>query len=118
MVAVLVVVFLSALSMHMERMAGWELLILCLIVVSVGWLGFSWVREHAHRHWNRLSKSRKRIAVACGVAIILIATFAVNRHRPNELANEFAVVVGLLLWGLYHIMSRFLDALHARLSKR
>ena len=36
---VLVVVFLGALSMHMERLAGWGFLILCFAVGSLSALG-------------------------------------------------------------------------------
>jgi hypothetical protein len=38
-VTALVVVFLGALSMHMERMAGWGFLILCFVVGSLAGLG-------------------------------------------------------------------------------
>jgi hypothetical protein len=121
LVAVLVVVFLAAVSMHMERMRGWGFLILCFVVGSLGGLGVMWVRDRALLNWSRLPKSRKRIAITTGVPLILVGTFVANRHKPDELANDvlmcFAVLVALLFWGLYRIMSRFLDALHERLSR-
>jgi hypothetical protein len=121
-VASLVVVFLSTLSMHMERMAGWGFLILCFVVGSVGGLGFIWLRKQSLLRWSQLPKSRRRIAIAIGVALILVLTLVANRHKPDELVNDslicFAVLVALLFWGLYRITSGFLDRLHARLSKR
>ena len=44
-VAVLGVVFLSALSMHMERIVGWSFLVLCFIVGSLGALAWIFVRN-------------------------------------------------------------------------
>ena len=121
-VLVLVVVFLGALSMHVERMVGWGFLILCFVVGSLGGLGLIWTRNRAAPRWNELSKLQKRIGVATGMVLIIIGTFASNRHKPDEFANDAAVCFGLvvasLLWGLASLMSRIVNALHARLSKR
>jgi hypothetical protein len=106
----------------MERVRGWGFLILCFTVGSLGGWGAIWVRDRSALNWNRLPRSRKRIAIAIGIPLVLVATFVANRHKPDELANDvltcFAVFVVLLFWGLYRVISRFLDALHARLSKR
>jgi len=121
LVAVLVVVFLGALSMHMERMVGWGFLVLCFIVGSVGGLGYMWGREQFLWYWNRLPKSRRRIAIAAGVVLYIIGTFIADHHQPNEGFDDaiacFFVLFALLLWGLYRIMSRFLDAIHERFFK-
>jgi len=85
-------------------------------------LGFIWLRKQSLLRWSLLPKSRRRIGNTIEVALILAVTFVANRHKPDEFANDalmyFAVLVTLLFWGLYRIKSRFLDALHARLSKR
>ncbi len=118
----LVVVFLGALSMHMERMAGWGFLILCFVVGSLAGLGLIWIRNQAALHWSELSKLQKRIGIATGVVLIIAVTFAFNRHKPDEFANDaamcFALVAAFLLWGLGRLMSRLVDSLHRRFSKR
>jgi len=121
-VAVLAVVFLAALSMHAERMAGWGFFILCFVVGSLAGLALIFVRDQTVLFWSQLPKSRRRIAIATAVPLILVVTFASNRHKPDEFANDAAVCFGLvvasLLWGLASLMSRLVNALHARLSKR
>jgi Ca2+/Na+ antiporter len=116
--AVLIVVFLSALSMHIERMAGWGFLILCFVVGSVGGLAFIWFQEQSHLRWSRLPRSTRRIAIAVGLPLILIVTFVANRHKPDEFANDafacFAVFIVLLFWGF----CRLVDSLRTRFSRR
>jgi hypothetical protein len=119
---VLVVVFLGALSMHMERIVGWSFLLLCFVVGSLGGLGLIWIRNQAAPRWSELSKLQKRIGVASGVVLVVVVTFSTNRHKPDEFANDaamcFALVVALSLLGLARLMSRLVDALHTRFSKR
>jgi hypothetical protein len=121
-IAVLVVVFLGGLSMHMERIMGWGFFVLCFVVGSVGGLSLAWSRGLFLLHWNKLPKSRRRIAISAGLSLYIIGNFIANRHKPDEGFHDtmtVLLVLGLLLfWGLYRIMSRFLDALHARFSKR
>ena len=117
-VAVLLVVFLSALSMHMERMGGWGFLILCFVVGSVGGLGFIWLREQSLLRWSQFPRSKRRIAIAVVIPLILVVTFVANRHKPDEFANDafacFAVLVVLLFLGF----CRLVDALRTRFSRR
>jgi hypothetical protein len=119
---VLAVVFLAALSMHVERTVGWGFFILCFIVGSLAGLALIFVRDQTVSFWSQLPKSRRRIAIATAVPLILVVTFASNRHKPDEFANDAAVCFGLivasLLWGLAGLVSRLVNALHARLSKR
>lgn len=121
-VMVLVVVFLGALSMHLERMVGWSFLILCFVVGSLGGLGLMWIRNQAALRWSELSKLQRRIGIATGAVLVIVVTFASNRHKPDEFANDAAVCFGLIvvsfLWGLAILVSRLVNALHARLSKR
>jgi hypothetical protein len=121
-VMVLVVVFLGALSIHAERMAGWGFFILCFVVGSLGGLGLLWIRNQVALRWSELPKVQKRIGIATGVVLVIVVTFASNRHKSDEFANDAAMCLGLvvaaLLWGLASLMSRFVNALHARLSKR
>ncbi|MFZ3265902.1 MAG: hypothetical protein WA172_17990, partial [Terriglobales bacterium] len=117
-VMVLVVVFLGALSMHLERMVGWSFLILCFVVGSLGGLGLMWIRNQAALRWSELSKLQRRIGIATGAVLVIVVTFASNRHKPDEFANDAAVCFGLIvvsfLWGLAILVSRLVNALHAR----
>jgi predicted Na+-dependent transporter len=117
-VAVLLLVFLSALSMHMERMAGWGFLILCFVVGSVGGLAVIFVRNKTLSYWGQFPKSRRRIAIATAIPLILVVTFVANRHKPDEFANDafacFAILIVLLFLG----SCRLVDALRTRFSRR
>src|SRR5579872_4398753 len=99
MFAVLVVVFLSALSMRTERV-GWSFLILCFVVGSVGALGVFWLRDQLFLRWNRLPQSTRGIGISIGIILLLLVTFATNRHKPDKFANDaltcFAVIVAFL----------------------
>jgi hypothetical protein len=121
-VAVLAVVFLAALSMGMQRTVGWGFFVLCFIVGTLAGLALIFVQEQTVSFWSQLPQSRRRLAIATTVPLVLVVTFVANRHKPDEFANDaamcFALVVALLLWGLARLMSRLLDALHARFSKR
>jgi multisubunit Na+/H+ antiporter MnhB subunit len=117
-VAALIVVFLSALSMHMERMAGWGFLVLCFVVGSLGAVALVFVRSQTLRFWSQLPKAGRRFAVAVAIPLILIVTFVANRHKPDEFANDafacFAVLIVLLFLGF----CRLVDALRTRFSRR
>jgi hypothetical protein len=121
-IAVLVAVFFGALSMHMERVMGWAVLVLCFIAGSVGGLSYVWGRERFALYWNKLPKSKRRIAVATALALYITANLIANHRKPDEGFRDamtcLLVLGGLSLWGLYRIVSRFLDALHERLSRR
>lgn len=121
-VIVMIVVFLGAFSMHMERMAGWGFLFLCFVVGSIGALALIWVRNEASARWGQLSEWQKRIGIATGLVLVLVVTFAANRHKQDEFANDaamcFALIVGLLLWGLARLVKGVVDTLYARFSKR
>lgn len=119
---VIVAVFLAAVSAHMERLRGWTFLIVCFVAGSIGGLGVIWARNRFLLRWNPLRKSTKRIVLAAVIGIYLIATFVANHHKPDgdvdDLLACLSIIGILLLWGLYRITSRILDALHARFSRR
>jgi hypothetical protein len=118
-VAILVVVFLAGLSMHVERAVGWGFFILCFVVGSLGGLGFIWSRQRFRFYWNTQTKSRKRIAIAAIVLLYIVATIIANRHKPDEVFYDTVdVLSGLLLWGMYRIVSGFVDRVNDRLFKR
>jgi hypothetical protein len=116
------VVFLGALSMHIDRMAGWGFLIFCSVVGSLGGFTFILGRNTTLSYWSQLPKSRRRIVIAAAIPLVLVATFVADRHKPSEFANDtltcFTILLILLLWGLYRLFSRFLDALHTRFSRK
>src|SRR5579863_60772 len=120
--AVLLVVFAGAVSMHMEWLRGWGFLILCFLAGSLGGLGFVWARKQLQSRWNRLDKRWKALLVGTVVAAVLLATFIANYGRRDAVANDLLTVggitVALITWGLYHLFSRFIDALWARFTNR
>jgi hypothetical protein len=119
---VLGAVFVGSLSFHMERLLGWDLLILCFFAATLGSLSYLWVRSQFLQRWNELAKSRQIILVVLGITLFLLYVFVSNRHKPDEDFHDVMACLGviglLMLWGLYRIFSRFVDALCARLSKR
>ncbi len=119
MVAVLVVVFLGGLNLHAERARGWGFFILCFVVGSAGGLAFILFRDRFRFHWNRQTKPRRRAAMAGIVTLYIVATFVANRHKPDAwFYDTIDVLGGLLLWGMYRVLSRFVDALNHRFFRR
>jgi hypothetical protein len=94
---------------------------LCLAVGLVGGVSYIWCRERFLLYWNRLAKSRKWSVVSAGIILYLVVAFIANRHNANEGADDamacFSALFMLLLWGLYRLMLRFLDALGEEFSK-
>lgn len=117
-VATLAVVFLAALSMHMERMGGWGFLFLCFVVGSLGGLALIFVRTKALSYWSQFPKSRRRIAIATAIPLILVVTFVANRHKPDEFANDAFVCFAILVVLLFLGFCRLVDALRTRFSRR
>jgi hypothetical protein len=121
-VIALVVVFVAAVSMHMERLRGWGFLVLCLVVGSIGGLGFVLVKGRLQLVWNGLPKKRQALLVGAAIAIVLLASFAWNYGSPDAASDNFVTVVcvilALLLWGLYRLFSHLLDAIWAHFANR
>jgi hypothetical protein len=116
------VVFVGTLSVHMERFLGWGGFILCFFAATLGGMGFLWVKSQFLLRWNELAKSRRIILVVLGITLFLLYAFASNRHKPDEDFHDVMACLGvsglLTLWGLYRLISRFVDAVYARLSRR
>ena len=112
----------AALDMNLQQLAGWRLLILCLLAGSLGAMWFIWAKGRLLPKWGQLSTGKKAALVVVGTGLALAETFFQNRHKPNESAADFLGVVTilfiLLLWALYGLWSRFLDALYGRFFKR
>lgn len=117
-VAVLFVVFLSALTMHMEQMGGWGFLILCFVIGSVGGLGFIWLRNQFPLRWGRFPSPKRRIAIVVVIALALVVAFVANRHKPDEFANDALACFAVLFIVLFIGFSRLLDAVRTRFSRR
>jgi hypothetical protein len=120
--AVLVVVFAGAVSMHMERSRGWGFLVLCFVAGSVGGLGFVWLRKQLVSDWNRFSKARRVGLIGAGIALVLVGTLILNYGRPDAAANILlttgGVALALVMWGLYRLFSRLVDALWTHFTNR
>jgi len=118
----LLVVFPNALALHMERLRGWGFLALCFLVGALGAFGFLWARGRLLVARNRLPKGQRYALVCVAIAVVLGGSFIINRGKPDADFNNFltclTVCIVLFLWGLYRIVSRVLDALWARFSKR
>jgi hypothetical protein len=119
---VLLIVFVAAVSMQMERLRGWGFLILCFVVASIAVLAGVWVRERFQLIWNRLPRSRRVAVVGAAIAVFLTATFISNYGTPEAAFNNWTtvacIVLGLVLWGLYRPLSRFFDAIWAYFTNR
>jgi hypothetical protein len=119
---VLVVVFAGALSMHMEKLLGWGLFILCFLASTLGALVLLSVKGQFLLQWSQLPKARRAILVLSGITLFLLYVFATNRHKPDEGFHDVMACLGVLglltLWGLYRLFSRFLDAIYTRLARR
>lgn len=113
-----VVVFAAAVSMHMERIRGWGFLVLCLLVGSMGGFGYILVKRRVATVWAGLPKKQKAALVGGVIAVALLVSVVQNHGRPDASYNNFMTVVGitlaLLLWGLYWLFSRFIDAVRPR----
>jgi hypothetical protein len=120
--AVLVFVFVFALSMHVQQLFGWRFFILCFLAGSLGGLGFIWLKERLLSEWHGLTAGKKAILIAFGTTLAFAAVFLFNHHKPDEGAADFAgvltVSVILLLCGVYCLWSRLLDAIYVRFFKR
>jgi hypothetical protein len=113
--------FLAAVSMNMQRLHGWGFIILCVLAVFLGGIGYLWARDRVLPAWERLPKARRIFLIALAAAVVLGSRLIVNRHKPNEeLADLVAgagVLVALALLGLYRLMSHLLDSFHTRASR-
>ena len=121
--AALVVVFVGALSMHVEQFVGWGFFFLCFLAGSLGGLGYLLGRDRLLVNWNRLPPSRRAILVILGIALTLVVVLIASRHKPDHGFADAVAALGILsalavLWGAYRITSHLLDVLHERFSKR
>ena len=101
--------FLAAVSMNMQRFHGWSFILLCVVAVLLGAVGYIWARDRVLPVWERLPKSRRFLLIAVTAAIVLAARLIANRHRPNaalaDLLAGIGVLVALALLGLYRLLS-------------
>ena len=102
--AAILAAFLAAVSLNMQRLQGWSFILLCVIAVMLGAVGYIWARDRVLPTWERLPKSRRLSLIALMAAIVLGARLIVNRHKPSaEFADVLAgigVLVALALLGL------------------
>jgi len=102
--------FLGTVSMNMERLHGWNSILLCVVAVLLGAVGYMWARDRVLPIWERLPKARRLLLTVLTAAAVLVGRLLANRHRPNEqLADVMAgigVLIALTLLGLYRAVSR------------
>jgi Na+/H+ antiporter NhaB len=120
--ATLTVVLLVALSLHVERLGGFGVFIVCFVAGSVGGVAAISGNHRLGSFWNRRSTKQKVAIVCATVAIVLLACFAPNYGKPDAASRNLddcsLICVALVLLGCYHIFSRFMDRLWARFSRR
>jgi len=108
--------------MHVEHVYGWGFLAFCYLVGLVGFLGVHWAWSRFLMIWKRLPRRWRAGVIAASFAAALGGNFIVSHGKPDEaaynIATCFFAVLALLLWGLYRIVSRVLDAIAAHFSKR
>jgi hypothetical protein len=118
---VLLFVLLCALSAHIDRFVGWGRFVLIFLVGAVGGRGAVWAGGKLRLAWTRFSKIQRFTLVCAAIALVLGASFILNRGKPDADSNNFATCLSvcgsLILWGLYRTVSRVLGALWARFSK-
>jgi len=95
--------------MNMERLQGWSFVLVCIVAVVLGAVGYIWARERVLPAWERLPAVRRFLLIAMTAAVVLGARLIANRHRPNQaLADVLAgvgVLVALAVLALYRTMS-------------
>ena len=106
----ILVLFLGAVSMNMQRLHGWIFILLCVVAALLGAVGYMWARDRVLPVWEQLPKARRLLLIVLTAAIVLAGRFVANRHKPSE---EFAdviagigVLVALALLGLYRTVFR------------
>ena len=107
--AAVLAAFLAAVSLNMQRFQGWSFILICVISLLLGGVGYVWARDRVLPSWERLPKSRRLLLIASTAAIVLGARLIANRHKPNAaLADVLAgigVLIALALLGLYRLLS-------------
>ena len=107
--AIILAAFLAAVSMNMEKLHGWSFILICVIAVVLGAVGYVWARDRVLPSWELLPKSRRALLIALTAAVVLAARLIVNRHKPNaafaDVLAAIGVLVALALLGLYRLLS-------------
>jgi hypothetical protein len=120
----MLIVFLSFLSMHAERMMPGGIWRLALMLVVIGTFLYFLMPlvARAKLFWKSL-KFRWKLTVVLVLSVIYLAiSFADNRHKADPAGDDFvacfSLAVALFFLCLYGLMSRGLDALWFRITKR
>ncbi len=122
MAVVLGVVFLGALSLHMERLGGWGFLLLCFAVGSIG--GFAWMcgSSYLKQKWVGLARKQKLLLVLAACVIYVVISGVKNYGAPDAGFKNFSAFLTLslvmLLFGAYKLVSIVLDKIWFRLTHR
>lgn len=120
--AVVVVVFVAAVSMHMERLGGWAFLILRIVVGAIVGLGIVLAMRRLKTFWNGLRSGQRALIVVAAIVVVLLTSFLWNYGTPDATFSDFVtvggIIVALVLWGLYRLFSRLVDAIWARFVNR
>lgn len=120
-VILLVIVFLAAMSFHLERVAGWGFFLLCFVFGSLGGWAFLFAKGQVQSIWSRLSRGQKFTVFVGAVAVFAVLCFATNLGKPDatsrNLVDLLSVTVILALWGCYRLFSRFLDWIWQRFRR-
>lgn len=119
---VLTAVFLGAVSLHVERVAGWSIFILCFAVGSVGGLAMMWARHQLYEKWDRTPRKHRTILIVLAIPVVMLISIASNYGKPDATFNIVGTVVciclALALWGCYRLFSALLDRLAIRFGRR
>lgn len=122
--ALAAVIYLAALAVHADRFlpgGKWTLLPLAIIAVPVMFLA-ALIMLKVKSFWNRLEFKGKLLLVFVLSVLYLFISFLVNRRKPYPMSEDMfsatVLLLALFLWGLYSLMSRGLDALWFRITRR
>jgi len=89
--------FLGTVSMNMERLHGWNSILLCVVAVLLGAVGYMWARDRVLPIWERLPKARRLLLTVLTAAAVLVGRLLANRHRPNEQLADVMAGIGVLI---------------------
>jgi hypothetical protein len=113
--ATLIIVFIGAVSMNVQRLAGWRFLLVCTALGAVGAAGANFGIRAVRRKWAEFHASQRALLIGAVIGLwILIAYLA----GANMFEQVFTICALLVLWGAYSLFSALLDRVWSRFNSR
>lgn len=113
--ATLVIVFISAMSMNMQRLGGWGFLLLCFAVGAVGGAAAIFGTRAAQRKWAEFHTGQKALLLGTVIGGWIATAYLTG---SNLFDHIFTICALLILWGAYSLLSGVLDRAWSRFNSR